>query len=289
MMNPLKILSFFIVSAAFLGLAKAGAQDKVYTEQGAVHNGRVMKVDAEGVWIDLGGAQSKIKRSDVTRVEIPIPPEANEAFKLHDSGQYAAASAKLELVMSRYEGLPQDWIEQAGYMLADCHLKNNDYAKALEIFQRTEKFFPDSPRIATSIAGRARAAFGLKDYDGAVKLLEPLIADKEKVVGLTDQDKNDLASACLTLGECRYAQGEKAKALESFLKVTALYDVNASAVSEALYWSGVVFEETNNLQRAAGQYKDFLKTAAESPRAGDARNRLQKLESKLPKDQLKNS
>lgn len=288
MTNPLKNLSFFIVLAA-LWLPDTGAQDKLYTEQGAVHNGRVMKVDAEGVWIDLGGAQSKIKRSDLTRVEIPVPPEADEAFKLHDSGQYDVASVKLEMVMGRYEGLPQDWIEQAGYMLADCHLKTNNYSKALEIFQRTEKFFPDSPRVATSVAGRARAAFGLKDYDGAVKLLGPLVADKEKVVGLTDADKNDLASACLTLGECYYAQGQKTKALESFLKVTALYDVNLPAVSEALYWSGVVFEETNNLQRAAGQYKDFLKTAAGSPRAGDARSRLQKLEAELPKSESKDS
>ena len=96
-------------------------------------------------------------------------------------------------------------------------------------------------------------------------------------------------SAFLTLGECYYAQNQKPKALECFLKVTALYYVNAPAVSDALYWSGVVFEETNNLPRAAGQYKDFLKTATGSPRADDAKTRLQKVEAKLPKDDQSNS
>jgi len=265
------------------------AQDKVHTQQGAVHDGRIMKVDADGVWIDLGGAQSKIKRSDLTRVEIPVPPDAAEAFKMHDAGRYDAAIAKLEAVMAHYEGLPQDWIEQAGYILADCHLKAGQFAKAHDLFQRTEKYFPDSPRVSTSVAGRARAAFGMKNYADAVKLLEPLVAGKEKILGLSDADKNDLASACLTLGECYYAQDQKPKALESFLKVTALYYVNSAAVSEATYWSGIVFEETNNLQRAAGQYKDFLRTAAGSPRAGDAKTRLQKVEAGLPNDQPKKS
>lgn len=284
----MKNLLFPLALAALLGV-NATAQDKLFTAQGATHNGHVTKVDADGVWIDLGGAQSKIKRSDLTRVEIPIPADATEAFKLHDDGKYSAAIPKFEAVTARYEGLPQDWIEQVGYGLADCYLKTDNYSKALEIFQRTEKFFPDSPRISTSVAGRARAAFGMKDYDGAVKLLEPLVAEKDKIVGLSDADKNDMASACLTLGQCYYAQGQKPKALESFLKVTALYYVNVPAVSEALYWSGVVFEETNNLPRAAGQYKDFLKTTAGSPRADDAKTRLQKVEAKLPKDAQSNS
>jgi tetratricopeptide (TPR) repeat protein len=266
-----------------------GAQDKVHTQQGAVHDGRVMKVDADGVWIDLGGAQSKIRRADIVRVEIPLPAEAREAFELHHNGKFSAAIPKLEAILARYEGLPQDWIEQVGYQLADCHLQTGNSSKALQLFERTEKFFPDSPRVATSVAGRARAAFGLKDYEGAIKLLEPMVAEKEKVLGLTDADKNDLASAYLTLGECQLAQGLKPKALESFLKVTALYYVNAAAVSESLYWSGVIFEETNNLPRAAGQYKDFLKSTAGSPRSEDARSRLQKVEARLPKDQSKAS
>jgi TolA-binding protein len=261
------------------------AQDKLFTEQGAVHNGRIMKVDADGVWIDLGGAQSKIKRSEVTRVDISVPSEAEDAFAMHTAGQYSAAIPKLENVLGRYAGLPQEWIERAGYVLADCYLKTNNYPKALETFQQTEKYFPESPRVATSIAGRARAAFAMKDYDGAEKLLEPLVTNREKVVGLTDADKSDLANAYLTLGECYYAQGDKPKALDAFLRVTALYYVNPHMVAEALYWSGVVFEETNNLQRAAGQYKDFLKSAAGSPRAADARIRLQRVEAKLPRDE----
>lgn len=267
----------------------AGAQDKIHTQQGAVHDGRVMKVDADGVWIDLGGAQSKIKRVDIIRVEIPLPADAKEAFELQQGGKFAAAIAKLESVLMRYEGLPQDWIEQAGYALADCHLKTGNSSKALQLFERTEKFFPDSPRVATAVAGRARAAFGMKDYDAAIKMLEPMVAEKNKVLGLSDADKNDLANACLTLGECYLAQGQKAKALDFFLKVTALYYVNAPAVAESLYWSGVIFEETNNLPRAAGQYKDFLKSTAGSPRSEDARSRLQKVEAKLPKGESKDS
>jgi TolA-binding protein len=116
-----------------------------------------------------------------------------------------------------------------------------------------------------------------------------MVAERGKILGLTDADQNDMASACLTLGECYYAQGQKAKALESFLKVTALYYVNGPAVAEALYWSGIIFEETNNLPRAAGQYKDFLKAAAGSPRSDDARNRLQKVEARLPKDEPRDS
>lgn len=274
----------WIGAAALSLIPPAHGSDKLFTEQGAVHEGRVLRVDAQGIWIDMGGAQSKINRSEVARAEIQIPDEANQGLKLYQEKQYAAAAAKLEPVVTRYEGIPQEWIEQASYLLADCHVRTRNYAKAKALYDATAKFYPDSPRIGTSVAGQARAAAGLNDFDTAIKLLEPLVEEKEKTLGLSASERMDMSQSCLTLATCHRARGDKQKALNYYLKVTALYYDDDAALAEALYQSGILFEETNNLSRALGQYKGFLEAAGNSPQAADARDRLQKLESKLSKD-----
>ena len=275
---PRQKLLFMCILGSFLACPDAPAEDKLYTHQGGSQAGRITHVDGDGVWMDLGGAQSKFARTDISRVEIPVPDAANEGFKLYQDGKYAAAIAKIEPVVKQYEGLPQDWIEQAGYILAKCYLKTRDFTRALDCFGRAQKYYQDSPRISTAISGVAQAQFGLKNEDAAARLLEPLVAEREKLLDLSDIDKEDMGCAFLTLGKCYHSKGEKEKALECFLKVIALYYTDPSAVSEATYWSGIEFEAMNNLQRAVGQYKDFLKAAADSPLADDVKKRLQKLE-----------
>ena len=84
---------------------------------------------------------------------------------------------------------------------------------------------------------------------------------------------------CLVLlGDCQKGLGQPEDALDSYLTVVALFDVNPTLTAEARFKSARIFEDLKKLDRARSSYQELLATEY----AAEAKQRLAALPAATP-------
>lgn len=112
-----------------------------------------------------------------------------------------------------------DSSKQALYTEASNLLKQQDYARAIKLFERMLKFYPTSTRAHR---GRALCRIGLGDYLGAK-------ADIENWIVYQRQRGEDDADAYFHLGECYIALGAPASDKQAMRDALAINPMHTRA------------------------------------------------------------
>jgi hypothetical protein len=89
-----------------------------------------------------------------------------------------------------------------------------------------------------------------KAAESVQAFLKPMLAKSF----LTDEQGATVAEALVLLGDSQLATGKTNDALDSYLKVVALFDVDADRAADAKYKAAKVFEQSGHWKRAKQSY-----------------------------------
>jgi TolA-binding protein len=271
-----------ILLMAALAVAPVLRADIIVTSA-LVHTGEVLRVDDEGVTVKLPSmGEVKVYRADILSVEIPKPAGLDGAAKALQAGSFREAVDSLKPIIERYAGLDLPWIQEAMLRLADAYLGAQDFAAARATLEQFAKSYPQSPQATGVEVKYARVLFDQKNYAKAVEQLHEFLAPLLKRDYLTDAQEDAVSGGLLLLGDSQRAQGQTEPALDSYLAVVTMFDVNPDRVTEARYKAGQTFEELKNWKRAKDTYKELLAGAPRVAFASDVQKRLTELAKEHP-------
>ncbi len=280
-MHPVRRLQLLamVIVAQTLIMPGLPAAEKIFVKGNSTPTvGTITKVDDNAVYIDLSGVGgTSLQRAKIERVEIPRPADLAAGLKASKDGKFADAVKTLEPYHVKYRGLPEPWVEEATARLGDSYLAVKDWAKARDLFLGMRKFYPQSEFKDLMTSGLAQALYGMSKPEDALKLLEPMVLEREKDESVGDEQNRALGKAYVTLGRCYAASKNNDQALNAFLSTTTIYYKDPVATSEALYESALVFEKMENLPRAKGQLEDYMRDFPGGPLAADAKKKLDSL------------
>ena len=205
--------------------------DAIVRKSGQTLEGQVVGTSGGNVSVKVGAGVTTIPLTDVTRLIMEPPAEFTAAAAQLSSGNAKAAAAALEKINQTFSGLPAPWAERAAVMLGDAKLAAGDQAGAKAAYEQFSKTYPAAQALAN--LGLARLAVESGDNAAATKLLEPLVAGSDKIVLPPSGKGPELSIAFYLLGRTQEASGNKAKALENYLKASALFPFDENAVADA--------------------------------------------------------
>lgn len=270
---------------ALLGVLAAGgapAADIIVTKT-LIHTGEVAGVEADGILLKLAGlGQLKVYKADILRVEIGKPAAYDSAVAALKAKKFAEAAAALKPIVDRYAGIETDWVQEAMLFLAEAYIGQNDFARARATLDQFARLYPQAPQAAGLEVKYARVLFEQKDYPKAADTLKAFLGPLLKKEILTEQQERSVAEALILLGDCQRAALDHENALDSYLQVITLFDLDAALAAQARYKAGLVFEDLGRWKRARDTYEELLKESPGSELAADAQKRLAALSKAHP-------
>jgi tetratricopeptide (TPR) repeat protein len=275
--------SFCLAIPVLLAAATRGyPADIVYTKSGLINTGQVLRVEADGIFLQLPVGELKVFKADIARIEIEKPAGYETALAALKTRNFAKAASDLKSIVDRYAGLAVPWVQEAMLQLGDAYLGLHDFAAGKKTFDDFARLYPDAAKTAGLEVKYARVFYEQKDYakaDAALKnFIEPLV----KTPILSGDQQSALASALILRGDCQRAAGTLDDALDSYLMVVTLFNDEPSRVAEAKYKAAQVFEQRGNWKRAKGSYEELVKEAGDLEFAADAQKRLAALKKDHP-------
>lgn len=275
---PTRCGAVAVLCAVILGVGDVRSEDKIFRKGSRTPTqGTILRVEDASVRIALpgGAGETAMQRAEIDRVEIVVPKDVEAGIKASLEGNSAASIKLLEPIYTQYRGLPQDWIEEMSIRLGESYLSAKDWTKAHALFAGFLKFYPKSPFHDNATSGNAECLFHSNQPEQAAKLLEAMIAERDKEVAVNDEQSRAMGRACVVLGRSLLASNKNETALEAFLKTTVLYYKDPSAVAEALYESSLLFDKMNNPSRARSQLETLVRDFPNSTISAEARKKLE--------------
>ena len=256
------------------GLALTGARADILVTRDIVHTGQVVKATATGVAIKVGENEFTVPRPDILSADIAKPEAVEKSLTALRAGKYQEAATGFKAVADRYAGIPLPWAEESLRRLGDAQIGLKDYAGAKKSFDNFKALYPQAPVALTLDTKYARILFEQGQSDKAMPLIQGVIEPLLKRDYLTDEQEAIVAEGLVLLGDCLVATGKLDDALDSYLKVVALFDVDADRTAEARYKAGKLFEQRGNWRRAKQNYDEVVKEDPHLALADDAKKRL---------------
>ena len=255
MMVKLRLLS------CLLALAPIGAFAVDIIETASVtHTGQIVRANQKEIVVKVPQGEFPVPLSEVTNLNVPQPKEYEAALKALDAQKYADAAALLKPIIARLGGLPLDWVEEGYLKLGDALVGANSLLEAKKTFDGFKVAYPQSPRLAGLDVKQARLMVAQKQHPQAQaalkKFVEPLLAKKS----ISQAEEAAASEALVLLGDAENAQGQKEDALDHYLTVVALFDVDPSLTAEAKFKAAQLFEDLKKWNRAKGSYEELLES-----------------------------
>ena len=247
--------------------------DILFTRDGS-HTGQVIKVTAAGVVIKVGENEFTIARQDVISVECAKPDAVEKSLLAFRDGKIQSALASLKPITDRYAGLPLPWIEESLMRVGFIQITLKDYAGAKKTFDNFRMLYPQSSLAQSVDIGLARIQFEQGQTDKALTAVQALLGPLLKRDYLIDEQEATVASCLVLQGDCLVAAGRHDDALDSYLKVVALFDADEDQTTTAKYKAGKLFEQRGNWRRAKQSYDELVKDNQNSVIVDDAKKRL---------------
>lgn len=259
------------------GVPHSVLADIVATSSG-VQTGEVVRVDRDNVFIRLPVGEVPVPKADIVGIEITQPPTYGAAVKALNQRKFKEAIEGLKPIVDRVGGIEIGWIEDAVLQLGDAYVGAGEFASAKRIFDGFRALYADNPKVAGIEVKYSRILVGQKKYetarDALLQFVEPLLVKKS----ITEAEENALSEALLLLGDAERALGQSEDALDRYLAVVALFDVDSAMTAEAKFKAAQVFEELKKWDRAKTSYEEL----AGSVYADEARQRLVALQKAQP-------
>ena len=256
------------------GLALSGAHADTLFTRDIVHTGQVVRVTAAGVVIKVGENEFTVARQDVLSAEIAKPDAVEKSLSVWRAGKNQDALAGLKPITDRYAGLPLPWIEECLIRIGDIQIALKDYVGAKKTFDVFKSLYPQSARAQMADVGNARSLFAQGQTDKAMTAVQAVLDPLLKRDYLTDDQETTVAACLMLLGDCFAAAGRHDDALDSYLKIVALFDTDEDQTATAKYKAGKLFEQRGNWRRAKQNYDELLKANPNIAIADDAKKRL---------------
>jgi TolA-binding protein len=271
-MNRIKSLFASMLGlAVFTSLASA---DVLYGNFG-IQTGEVVRVESGAtVFIKTSKGELGLPLAAITRAEIAQPAAYNNAVTALKDGKYRDAVDGLAPIVDRYAGLDVSWVQNAMFELAEAYLGIPATGRALQVINKFRTLYARSPLVEGLDVKVARIMIADGNCGEANKKLAAVLTAMFKKDFLTDVQEGIVAEALMLQGDCLMATGKTVDALDSYLKIITLFDLDAERTLEAKYKAGVAFEKLGNWKRAKGMYEDFLKSGTQAGYVADAKKRL---------------
>jgi tetratricopeptide (TPR) repeat protein len=205
------------------------AQDKIIANDGKVQEGEIVGFSNNQVMIKLPAGTIGVPLVQVKRVEMAAPPAIKQALATAP----AASLSVLEAAVTKFKGLPADWVVEAMGHLADGYASQNNAGKAEALYQEMSRLYAGSRFIIKATVGMAKTALQQNQPDQALQLLRPLIAQANARFYQSMDDSRLLGEAFLVQGQVLEAQGKLGEALASYLQTTTLFFHNEPVTKEA--------------------------------------------------------
>ena len=261
------------IAGIMAGVAVTALADTIVTSSGE-QTGEIVRVDPTSIVFKIAAGEISIPRSEVSDVRVDKPAAFDAAINAFGSGKYADAVAGLKPLVDRLCGLDIDWVEDATLRLGDALVANKSYADAKAVFDRYKQLYPSSPKAAGLDAKYARILVEQKKFSEASALLAKLVGPLMAKKAISQEEELAVAEGLVLLGDCQRGAGKLDDALDSYLNVCALFDVDASLAAEAKYKAGQIFEEKKNWRRAKSCYRKLSEGVPQADIVADSKKRL---------------
>ena len=226
--GPALILAAVLTVAATPG---AAAQDFVVRKSGQKVEGKIVGTSGASLKIELDQGATTIPFADVRELQMQAPAEFEAAAAQLARGDAKGAAAALQKISEAFAGLNAPWFQRAAVLLGDAKLAAGDKDGAKTAYEQFAKANPAATGLAN--LGMARLAIDSGDMAGASKLLAPILAQSAKTALPDPADGSSLCQAHYLMGRIKESEGDKAAALENYLKASALFPFDQNAVSDA--------------------------------------------------------
>ena len=267
-----------LILAASLVLRSASGD--ILVTAGTIHTGQVVTASASGVAIKVGENEFTLPLASILRAEITKPDVVEKSLGAFRTGKYSEALTGFKFIAERYTGLALPWIEESVLRLGDTQFALKDYAGAKKAYETCKTYYPDkAPLIESKFA---QILFAQGQSEKAQQLVEAVIAPLLKRDYLTDDQESAVADGLILLGDCLVVAGKSDEALDAYLKVVTLFDVDSDRTLEAKYKAAKLFEVGGKWRRAKQSYDEVLKENPAAIFAEDAKRRLAELSKNHP-------
>jgi len=212
-------------------LRYAQAQDFVIRKSGQKVEGKITGTSGNNLKIQLENGAVSIPLADVRELSMQPPPEFEAAAAQLSRGDAKGSVAALQKITAEFAGLDAPWFRRAGVMLGDAKLAAGDKEGAKAAYEEFAKANPTATGLAS--LGMARLALESGDAAGAAKLLAPVLARAPQSALPPRGEGSSFCQAYYLMGRVKEAEGDKAAALENYLKASALFPFDQNAVADA--------------------------------------------------------
>jgi TolA-binding protein len=263
--------NFFIIVTLLAG--GAAWADMLQTRTGT-YNGQVTHVEGNSVFIKLEHGEFAVPLRDLTRADVAAPADYKAGIQALKAGNAQEAARLLKPLVDRFLGLPVDWALDMLLRLGDAYLAQKDVAAAQKVFDSLKRLYPNSPQALAVDVKNAHILFAMKKYDDAIKAIKAYLDPQLKKDFLPSDQETAVAEALVLLGDCHLASNKPYEALDNYLRVVTLYDLDDARVGEAQLKLAGVLERTGNWKRAKESYAKLVKDLPDSPYAAEAKKQI---------------
>jgi len=214
-------LGWFCITVAGTGLY---AQDQIRLKSGEVLDGTVVKYDDATATLTFKFDKGTLGYGQADLVEVKMKERPGVA-----EGRKALAEGKMEEVISAWKGpanefvgINNPWVLECVGGLGQAYLAQGRVADAEVLYGRMKKSYPTGPAALRADVGLAEATAG-RDVDGLLQKLKGLEGQLKEGLRPLREDREALAEYYFARGQAHEKKGDPKKALEDFLRVSALY------------------------------------------------------------------
>ena len=274
----MRTTTFILAGSLFATLARGD----ILVTRSIIHTGQVIKVTGSGVAIKVGENEFSVPRQDILSADVAKPDAVEKSLAALHAGKNQDALTGLKTIVDRYSGLPLSWVEDCLVGLGEAQINLKDYAGAKKTFDGFKLLYPQSTLGPTIDGKYARILFEQGQADKAMPAIQAVLAPLLKRDYLTEDQESAVAEGLVLAGDCLAAAGKLDEALDSYLKVVTLFDVDADQTATAKYKAAKVFEQRGNWRRAKQCYDELVKENPNIGFADDAKKRLAALTAAHP-------
>lgn len=259
--------------------AGAGLAEDVIVTKNQQLRGKVKSADRKNVTIEIvGQGVLTVPRSAIVQLTVEPPPSVIRGIEAYEKGNYKEAQLNLAKVINQYLGLDTDWAAKALVYYGRGCLTAGDTANAEKAFSAfLSAYDDDQPLRMDAELGLAETEVARNDIDKALPKFQELAAEYEKQIKPPKEQFPYAAAVFLGLGKCLEAKGDPGKALNSYLKVIALYPAD-NVLPESLYRAALIYQKQNKLDQASLVLNDLITQYAASPYSQKAVELKKKIE-----------
>ncbi len=275
----MKILAGFLALAL---TAVAATRADIVATRTLIHTGQVTRVAADGITVKIPMGDITIPVSEVVAVDVAQPAALAAAGTAVRARNYPEAIQTLKPVVDQLAGLPVPWMEDAILLLGDAYAGIPEATNAKKFYDLFKQLYPTSPKVALVDGKFAKILVEQKQYGKALPLLENFVNPLLAKSAISDVEEQAVAESLLLLGDCQRETGKLEPALDSYLTIATLFDVDAFLTVQARQRSAQIFEQQQKWKRARQSYEEMFAHGPPPALAEEARQKLAALNEAHP-------